>query len=35
MQPLVPFKFVTYAELIGKEHQAIPADPIHKEGLTA
>ena len=28
MQPVVPFKFVTSAELIGREHQAIPADPI-------
>ena len=28
MQPIVPFTFVTYTELIGKEHQAIPADPI-------
>ena len=27
MQPLVPSEFVTYAEPIGKEHQAIPADP--------
>ena len=28
MQPIIPFKFVTYTELIGKERQAIPADPI-------
>ena len=28
MQPVVPFKFATYTELIGREHQAIPADPI-------
>ncbi len=25
-----PFKFVTYTELIGKEHQAIPAQPVQK-----
>ena len=23
-----PFKFVVYTELIGKEHQAIPAEPV-------
>ena len=28
MQPVVPFKFVTYTELMGREHQAIPGDPI-------
>ena len=28
MQPIIPFKFVTYPEVSGKEHQAIPADPI-------
>ena len=28
MQPVVPFKFATSTELIGKKHQTIPADPI-------
>lgn len=28
MQPVVPFKFVTSTELIRKERQAIPVDPI-------
>lgn len=23
-----PFKFVTYTELIGKEHRPIPAEPV-------
>ena len=23
-----PFKFVTYTEMIGKEHRAIPAAPV-------
>ncbi len=23
-----PFKFVTYTEMVGKEHQPIPADPV-------
>jgi hypothetical protein len=27
-QYLDPFKFVTYTELIGKEHKPIPADPV-------